>query len=77
MTERFAVDAAMRTDADGLLAAGDVCLAHNLSRRAGAAGRALGRRAGAGRVAGRTAAGAQAELGRRSRVLVDDRASAR
>jgi 3-phenylpropionate/trans-cinnamate dioxygenase ferredoxin reductase subunit len=54
------VDAAMRTEREGLLAAGDVCKAHNLS-----AGRSLrvehwGDALGQGEIAGRTAAGAQA-----------------
>jgi 3-phenylpropionate/trans-cinnamate dioxygenase ferredoxin reductase component len=53
------VDAAMRTGREGLLAAGDVCKAHNLS-----AGRSLrvehwGDALGQGEIAGRTAAGAQ------------------
>ena len=52
------VSAAMRTAHDGLLAAGDVCLAENL-----AAGRALrvehwGEALGQGTIAGQTAAGA-------------------
>ena len=54
------VSAAMRTARDGLLAAGDVCLADNL-----AAGRALrvehwGDALGQGAIAGQTAAGADA-----------------
>jgi NADPH-dependent 2,4-dienoyl-CoA reductase/sulfur reductase-like enzyme len=54
------VSAAMRTVRDGLLAAGDVCMAHNL-----AAGRALrvehwGDALGQGEIAGTTAAGADA-----------------
>jgi 3-phenylpropionate/trans-cinnamate dioxygenase ferredoxin reductase component len=56
----LAVNAAMRTELDGLLAAGDACLAYN-----DAAGRALrvehwGDALGQGGVAGRTAAGADA-----------------
>jgi NADPH-dependent 2,4-dienoyl-CoA reductase/sulfur reductase-like enzyme len=54
------VSAAMRTAQDGLLAAGDVCVAHNL-----AAGRSLrvehwGDALGQGAIAGETAAGADA-----------------
>ena len=67
------VSAAMRTAHDGLLAAGDVCLADNL-----AAGRPLrvehwGDALGQGTIAGQTAAGAGGGVGRGPGVLVDDR----
>jgi NADPH-dependent 2,4-dienoyl-CoA reductase/sulfur reductase-like enzyme len=66
-------DAQMRTEAPGVLAAGDVCLAENA-----AAGRRVhiehwGDALGQGEVAGQSAAGARGQLGAGTWLLVNDR----
>ena len=70
---RIVVDERMRTSAEGVYAAGDVALAHNT-----AAGRHLavehwGEALNMGEIAGRRIAGDGCPMGRRARLLVDDR----
>ena len=71
--ERIPVDERMRTDKPNVYAVGDVAHAHNAT-----AGRRLvvehwGEALNMGEVAGRTIAGRGRDLGRRARLLVDDR----